>query len=160
MILCIAVSSKNKNSIKIFTTFIKNILISHKSYFNGCNVYQIHSKEKLKCYSVLTSPHVFKKAQRQMGFKSRTTLWEFRVNTRSVNQMVIIMKKILQINLKDLNVKLKFFINTVENKNRLIKTFDPDYYYVTIFSDKNDYIRLLDIYGSSLFCTYRLLYDS
>ena len=159
MILLIAVSSKNKNSLKAFTIFMKNILISHKSYFSDYNVYQIHSNKKLKYYSVLTSPHVFKKAQRQIGFKSRALLWEFRVNTRFVNQIVIIMKRILQINLKDLNVKLKFFINTIENKNQFIRTFDPDYYYVSILlSNKNNYIGLLDVYGSSLFCTHELLY--
>jgi len=159
MILFIAVSSKNKNSIRIFTTLIQKMLISDRLYFNDYIVRQIKNKKKLKNYSILKSPHVFKKAQRQIGFKNTTILWEFRVNTRFINQITTIIKKILQINLKDLNVHLKFTLNAIGNKNRSIKTFDPDLYSLSSYSFKNNYIHLLDIYGSSLLQTHKLLHN-
>ena len=157
MILFISVSSKNKNLLKAFIILIQNIIISNRIYFSDYSINQIQNKKKLKYYSVLMSPHVFKTAQRKIGFKNTSFLWRFRVNIRFINQIIIITKKILQINLKDLNVNLKFFVNTIDNKNRSRKTFDPDYCYLDSFSFNINYIRLLDMYGSYSFHTYKLL---
>lgn len=155
MILFIIIKSKNKNSLKTFTTLIQNILTLEKLLINDYFVHQLHKKKKLKYYSVLKSPHVFKKAQRQLGFENTTILWELRVNMRFINQIITMIKRILQINLKDLNISLKFRLNAIESKNRVIKTFDTDNYHLDIFSPKNKYLYLLDIYGSSLFHSYK-----
>ena len=155
MILFIMIKSKNKNSLKTFTTLIQNILTLDKLLINDYFVRQLHKKKKLKYYSVLKSPHVFKKAQRQLGFENTTILWELKVNMRFINQIITMIKKILQINLKDLNISLKFRLNAIESKNRAIKSFDTDNYHLDILSPKNKYLHLLDIYGSSLLYSYK-----
>ena len=152
MILVVVASSKNRNSLKIFVNFIQNILKSNRLYFNSPIIRQTNHNEKLKYYSILKSPHVYKKAQRQIGFKTTTISWKFRVNTRFMNQIITILKKILQINFKDLNVNLEFNLTRSDNNKRL-KIFDPDYLCLNNYSHKISYIRLLDIYGYKLFQT-------
>jgi ribosomal protein S10 len=145
----ISVSSNNLKSIKFFFLFCfycKNSnLFLIKKYFKR--------KQKNKILTILKSPHINKKAQKQ--FEQRVFFRKFTLHSQKLPQYLLFLKKVKAYLFSDIKVEIKFIIQSnVDNQfcnpnNFNVNILKRISYQKTATKTKN-LIKILDIYGELL----------
>jgi ribosomal protein S10 len=136
----VIIKSKNQNSIaKLFSVLKKKKCNNIKKYFQ--------KKTKRKRITILKSPHVHKSAQEQF----ETIIYNKQLSLYAIKNLTYLtfLKK-LNFNLfPDINLKLKYRINSNNLKKIKVKIFNPNNFKFQKY--KNDQIFNLDLYKIKLF---------
>ena len=160
MFFHIKVSAKDKKVLENFGQFISNFQLTSNS------VQSLSKRNLRKFITILKSPHVNKTAQEQFEFRVHSK--EFRVSSFKPLTLFLILKKINNLSLSGLNLKIESLfeqstkkkltalnpdnvdLNTVEEFSSLskIKLFDNQK-----FSSSKRYIQLFDCYGETVLKT-------
>lgn len=115
------ISSKNKNSLKLFLKFLKSLAKKKDLSFHGN--YEISQRKTFsKFFTILKSPHINKTAQEQFEFRLFTK--NVKITTFQILKVLIVFKKILTIIFAELKFSLKLNLD-LRNKSvffsRLLK---------------------------------------
>jgi ribosomal protein S10 len=114
MYLNIAIRSKNYNSLKSFLRIFKTLTKTEELKLNKIlKVFQ-HKRFK-KVFTILRSPHVNKSAQEQ--FEYNLFVKYVNIKSQQILKILIILKKIKTISFSDIEIKLKFIINSISKKD-------------------------------------------
>lgn len=114
MYLNIAIRSKNYNSLKSFLRIFKILTKTEELKLNKIlKVFQ-HKRFK-KVFTILRSPHVNKSAQEQ--FEYNLFVKHVNIKSQQILKILIILKKIKIISFSDIEIKLKFIINSISKKD-------------------------------------------
>ncbi len=133
MYLNIAIRSKNYNSLKSFVRIFKTLTQIEELKLN--KILKIFQKKRFKkIFTILRSPHVNKSAQEQFEYN----LFAKHVNIKSyqILKTLIILKKIKTISFSDIELKIKFIINSKSKKNAFINNLKSKK--IRIVSKKNN----------------------
>ena len=117
MYLNIGIRSKNYNSLKSFVRIFKILTQTEELKLN--KILKVFQKKRFKkIFTILRSPHVNKSAQEQFEYN----LFAKHVNIKShqILKTLIILKKIKTISFSDIELKIKFIINTKSKKDIFI----------------------------------------
>nr|QII42416.1 ribosomal protein S10 [Phaeodactylum tricornutum] len=124
----IKISSKNKNSIFTFCSFLFNqsdLKISSKLL--AIKILQFNNKRKF--FTVLKSPHVNKTAQEQ--FESKVFSNQFLIHGSSKSNFLHFLKKLKKDLFPDLKLKISFPLQKIiSNINLRVKFFDSRNYHL------------------------------
>lgn len=161
MYLNISIRSKNYNSLKSFLRIFKTLTKTEELKLNQIlKVFQ--QKRFKKVFTILRSPHVNKSAQEQFEYN----LFVRHVNIKSyqILKILIILKKIKIISFSDIEVKLKFTINSKSKKDIFIynlkskkirivlkKKKRKTYNAICRFEQIKLYLLCMGLYGKSCF---------
>ena len=105
MFINIKITSKNQNSLK---KFIKNFkVLSKNKKLNLNRLLQFYqNKQRNKIFTILTSPHVNKKAQEQ--FESKSYSKNIKIKSFQILKLLILLKNSYLYT--DVNIKIKFIL--------------------------------------------------
>ena len=120
MFISITLKSKNRNSILKFLKILKNFSNNKKLQLNRKLIIQ-QNKDSKKVFTVLKSPHVNKTAQEQYEFKLFSK--RLKVDSFQIIKSLIAVKKIQTILFSDVQLYIKFNINDIKKKRKLVNRF-------------------------------------
>jgi ribosomal protein S10 len=152
MFFYISVSSKTKESLEAFITFVSKIK-------NPNLIVKYFPKQKIKKFvTVLKSPHINKSAQEQFEYRIFTI--KFLISSPQHLKNFYILKKIQKSSFPGINLKIKGLFEKKKQFKFLTNNLNPDYVNVEFFDHapsliniKNSYqkiqkyFQIFDIYG-------------
>lgn len=109
----IAIQSKHKTYI---TRFIKLFNLKSKAYFKSIKHY-LQKKRNTSLFSILTSPHVNKRAQEQ--FKTCRLKLQLKIQTLEPLKLIILLKRLYSQSLPNLRIKIRITINKKISKRKI-----------------------------------------
>ena len=149
MFINITIRSKNKNSLKKFLNVFKNLSKNKRLQLNKTLKF-FQKKRYNKVFTILKSPHVNKTAQEQFEFNLFAK--SIKIKSFQVLKTLIVLKKIQSTFFSDIQIKIKFIINSKSKKKILINNFKPTNIKVTSkyrfnFKQIELYLLLFNFYG-------------
>lgn len=158
----ITITSKNKHSLKNYFKFI----IGNIKNFNLLNKFS-QKKTKRIFFTMLKSPHVHKKAQEQFEFTHFSK--QITISTQTNLKFLTFLKKIKTNLFSDVNIKIKFQLNKKLQNNFQKKFFNPNYFKLNCFNNKNEkknylltklqkIVKISDIYGELYQKNFNILF--
>ena len=147
MFINIQITSKNQKSLKNFMQLLLKLSKSKKFNFKSIFKY-FPKKNQRKIITVLKSPHVNKVSQEQFEYSIKST--QLNWGNLQVLKALIFVKKIKNIFALDVNINIKFTINSQSFK--LLNHFKSLKFKL---HRQKDFIKILDFYGNYSFNMFK-----
>jgi ribosomal protein S10 len=109
----ISIQSKHKTYL---TRFIKLFNSKSKTHFKSVKQY-LQKKRNTSFFSILTSPHINKRAQEQ--FKTHRLKLQLKIQTLEPLKLIILLKRVYSQSLPNLRIKIKITVNKKISKHRI-----------------------------------------
>lgn len=116
----VTITSRNKTSIYYFFLFFNSVILCSLTAL----ITYFQKKVDKKKLTVLTSPHVNKRAQEQ--FERKLFKKQLLINTTKTFKYLIFLKKLNYNVFSDISIKLKCIINNKDVQQLGLKTFSPN----------------------------------
>jgi ribosomal protein S10 len=137
----ISIQSKHKTYL---TRFIKLFNSKSKIHFKSIKHY-LQKKRNTSLFSILTSPHVNKRAQEQ--FKNRRLKLQLKIQTLEPLKLIILLKRVYSQALPNLRIKIKITVNKKISKRKINHSCPLEVLVTKHVYRKTKVLRVLDGLG-------------
>ncbi len=146
MFINIHISSKSYKSIKFFSEFFLNKLVTDKLKLTSSNLFFQNSIKK-KIFTVLKSPHVNKTAQEH--FEYRLYTHQFKIYSSKSFLLLLFLKKLKHNVFSDILFKVEIINQPLKHTQKLKNKINPDNFVLpSNFICLKEYIKILNNYGN------------
>jgi|TARA_B110000967_G_C18901297_1_gene575456 ribosomal protein S10 len=158
MFINIHISSKNYKSIKLFSSFFTNKILTEKLKLTTTSLF-FQNPVKKKIFTVLKSPHVNKTAQEHFEYSLYTR--QFKVHSSKGSLLLIFLKKLKHNIFFDVILKIEIVNQPLKYNQKLKNKINPDNFMV-ISNDTclKKYIKVLNNYGNLILKQKNFCLDS